>query len=381
MHISGVVAGVALIGLILGDGFETVLQPRRVTRRYRLARLYYQSIWMLWRGVALRIASSKRREAFLSIFGPLSLLTLFMIWVTGLVLGFALVQWSLALPMRAPDASPTLFTCFYMSGTTFFTLGFGDITPITTLGRMLSVVEAGLGFGFLAAMITYLPVLYQAFSQRELTISLLDARAGSPPSASEFLLRMARSGKLEGVDPFLTEWERWAADLLESHLSFPVLSFYRSQHDNQSWLAALTVILDTSALLLAEVKGINPYQSQLTFAMARHAAVDLDLVLSAPLHPIEPDRLPPVDRHRLRQSLQEAGVALHTEAEGEAKLAELRGMYEPFIGALGQRLLFSLPPVVPKQVVADNWQRSAWMQRVPGIGRLPVSRSDSDHFG
>src|SRR5262249_8204919 len=161
----------------------------------------------------------------------------------------------------------------YLSGTTFFTLGLGDVTPGAPLGRTLTVVESGLGFFFLAVVVGYLPVLYQAFSGRETTISLLDARAGSPPSAGECLLRLARSGNLAAIDAVLVGWERWAAELLESHLSFPVLSYYRSQHDNQSWLAALASILDTCAILMVEIKNANLYQAQLTFAMARHAAV------------------------------------------------------------------------------------------------------------
>ena len=113
---------------------------------------------------------------------------------------------------------------------------------------LLTVIEAGMGFGFMAVIIGYLPVLYQAFSRREVGISLLDARAGSPPSAGQLMLRLVRTDRAAGATPLLAEWERWAAELLESHLSFAVLSSYRSQHDNQSWLAALTVALDACAI-------------------------------------------------------------------------------------------------------------------------------------
>src|SRR5262249_4912734 len=158
------------------------------------------------------------------------------------------------------------------------------------LGRALAVVEAGIGFGFLAVIIGYLPALYQAFSRRETAISLLDARAGSPPTAGEFLRRLGLAGGAAAAEPLLAEWERWAAELLESHLSFPVLSFYRSQHDNQSWLSTLSTILDTCSVLLVGVKGAGAYQAQLTFAMARHAAVDLALVFRTPPLAPDPDR-------------------------------------------------------------------------------------------
>src|SRR5437762_5678806 len=162
---------------------------------------------------------------------------------------------------------------------------------MSSVSRALCVIEAGMGFAFLAVLITYLPVLYQAFSRRETTISLMDARAGSPPSAGQLLLRLARANSLDHIRTFLAQWGQWAAELLESHLSFPVLSYYRSQHDNPSWLAALTAVLDTCSFLIVGVKGHNVYQAQLTFAMARHAAVDLGLVFKTRPLPPESDRL------------------------------------------------------------------------------------------
>jgi hypothetical protein len=341
--------------------------------------MYYRATWMAWRFLARHFNPGRRRETFLSIFGPLSMLGLFATWVVLLISGFALLHWSLATPLNLPADQTDLGTYWYLSGTTFFTLGYGDVTPTGPLGRLLSVVEAGLGFGFLAVIIGYLPVLFQAFSRRETTISLLDARAGSPPSAVQLLVRLAQAQQLEAIGPFLEEWERWAAELLESHLSFPVLSYYRSQHDNQSWLATLTTILDTCALLLAAVKGKHAYQAQLTFAMARHAAVDLALVFKTPPHSPEPDRLG--ERcSRLKAALRDAGLEL---AEGEASvrhLVELRAMYEPFVGALAEFLLLALPAILPEKTTVDNWQTTAWARRAPGIGQLTLPPGADEHF-
>src|SRR5262249_37417715 len=132
----------------------------------------------------------------------------------------------------------------------FFTLGLGDVVPVTWIARMVMVAEAGIGFGFLAIVIGYLPVIYQAFSRREVIISMLDARAGSPPTALELLKRHIEDQRLEEIDSMLRDWEHWSAELLESHLSYPVLAFFRSQHDNQSWLSALTTVLDACALVM-----------------------------------------------------------------------------------------------------------------------------------
>lgn len=369
-----------LILVVLMEGFETMVLPRRVTRTLRFTRLFYRSTWTLWRAVALHLAPGKRREYFLSVFGPLSLQGLFATWVLSLILGFALLHWSFGTVPQAPEKAAGLGTYLYISGVTLFTLGYSDITPVTEAGRVLSVAEASLGFGFMAVIIGYLPVLYQAFSRREVTISLLDARAGSPPSAAQALLRLAQARNLAAVDPFLAEWERWAAEVLESHLSFPVLSYYRSQHDNQSWLAAITSILDTCALLIVAVKDNAPYQAQLTFAMARHAIVDLALVFKTPPLAPDPARLPDDRLLHLQAMLREAGLTLRDGSAVDAKLAELRAMYEPFVNALAKFFLFTLPPVVPEKVAVDNWQTSAWMRRVPGIGTLPPSGVEDEHF-
>ena len=157
-----------------------------------------------------------------------------------------------------------------------------------------------------------------------------------------------------------------------------MLSYYRSQHDNQSWLAALTAILDACALLLTGSKECRLFQAQLTFAMARHALVDLSLVFQVPPAPPDPDRLPAERLAALRQKLKSAGLELRGDAAADAKLAELRGMYEPFVNALARYLALRMPDMDPENVGVDNWQTSAWTRRTPGIGNLPVK--DGDHF-
>jgi hypothetical protein len=334
----------------------------------------------VWSTLAKYLPAGRRREALYGLFGPLSLLALLTSWVLGLMLGFALLHWSLSTPVHAPEHQPTLATYLYMSGVTFVTLGFGDVTPANTLGRVLTIAEAGMGVGFLALVIGYLPVIYQTFSRREVLIGLLDARAGSPPSAAQMFVRIARSGDMAPLDPFLAECERWSAELLESTLSFPVLSYYRSQHDNQSWLSALTAISDMSAILAVGLRGHQRFQAELTFAISRHAAVDLALVFrTRPIAP-DPDRLPSALFVILSDQLRQAGLEFEDENAAEAKLAELRGTYEPFVNALSKRFAFSLPPIVPLEIKPDNWQRSAWMKPAPEIGNLSVATTAEEHF-
>ena len=373
------VLSVFLILAILWDAFESIILPRRVTRRIRLTRIFYRSTWRPWSAIARRVRSSKRRETYLSYFGPISMLLLLSLWAFGLIVGFGLLHWAIGTVINAPERKPDLLTDLYLSGTTFFTLGFGDVTPRTLPGRALAVVESGLGFGFLALIIGYLPVLYQGFSRREVSISLMDARAGSPSSAVELLGRYGSAGKLESLTSLLHDLERWAAELLESHLSFPVLCFYRSQHDNQSWLAALVTTLDTCALVMVGVEETPAWQAELTFAMARHAAVDLAQVLNTPPAAPQPDRLPPADLERLRGMLADRGVHLHDDDQSRAELTQLRAMYEPFVNALSRFLVMPLPSWIPARSV-HNWRTSAWGQASKAVGTsAPVETGDDDH--
>jgi len=313
--------------------------------------------WALWTGVAVKLPPRPRQSA-LNAYGPLMLLSLFALWAACLIVGFALLQWGFGSHLDLVRGQPGFGADLYMSGTTFFTLGLGDVTPNDPIARILTVVEAGTGFGFLAVVIGYLPVLYQAFSRREINISLLDARAGSPPTAEELLRRHAADPI--AFERLLADWERWSAELMESHLSYPALAFYRSQHSNQSWLAALTTVLDASAFAVASLDGSVARQARLTFAIARHAVVDLAQIFLAPPREIVVDRLPPPALAHVRGMLAKAGVEVRTGDAVDQKLQELRRLYEPYVAALGARFLFTVPDFVAGAERFDNWRTSAW---------------------
>src|SRR5882672_3202798 len=360
MFISIGLIGVALIIVVLWDVFETIVLPRRVTRRFRLTRAFYRSVWIPWSAIAVRLRKSKRRVLFRSFFGPLSLLALLVLWAVTLVFGFALLHFAFGSRMGLAAGHAGFFSDLYYSGTTFFTLGLGDITPTGPAARAITVIEASVGFGLLALVIGYFPVLYQAFSRREVNISMLDARAGTPPTAAELLRRHQEGQSLESLDQLLQDWEMWAADLMESHLSYPVLCFFRSQHDNQSWLAALNSVLDTCSLVMVGIDGIPKWQAQLTFKMARHAIVDISQIFNT--SPVKQDggRLSRKDLEALRLILSECGVDLRNEEGDETTFEELRAMYEPYTHVLSRYLMMPLPGWLPKARASDNWQTSAW---------------------
>ncbi len=364
MNIVVAFLGLFLIVLILRDAFETIVLPRRVTRMIRLTSFFYIFSWFPWRAFSQKLKNIKARDTFLGFYGPLSLLLLLAIWAISLVIGFGLMEWGFQIPLSTPSIqnSSDVGTYLYMSGVTFFTLGFGDVTPGNTLGRYITVGEAGVGFGFLGLVIGYLPVIYSSFAQREIAVSMLDARAGSPPSALELIRRHATYNNLPAMEILLKDWELWSAQLLESHLSYPVLCYYRSQHENQSWVSSLTTILDVCALVLTGLEGVPRWTAWLTFAMARHTAVDLTQIFRRKPISHTHDRLPPPDMVRLRQILVEAGVPLIEGPEAEAHLLKLREMYEPYLTALSHFLLMELPAWLPADNLSENWRSTAWQQ-------------------
>jgi Ion channel len=361
MSVLEIVAGVLIVFVTLWDAFETIVLPRTVQRRFRLTRAIVRGSWLPWSMFVRTRIGSPRRDSLLAFYGPLLLFLLLGVWAVGLVFGFGLILYGLGPEhLRANDGSPGLGTAIYLSGSTLFTLGIGDVTPASPTSRAVTTIEAGTGFGFLAMVISYLPIFYQAFSRREVAISLLDARAGSPPTAVELIRRNRERVAAE----LLAEWEVWASELLESHLSYPILAFFRSQHEKQSWLAALTVILDTSALIMTGVDGMPTQQARFTFAMARHALVDLtQIFFTSPTTP-EPPRLPSEDFRSLSKRLEAAGFPLVDE-RAETELAAFRSGYEPFAFAISQRLMMDLPSWIPAKNAEDDWQSSPWDSMLP----------------
>jgi hypothetical protein len=368
MHVVATVAGLSVILIVLSDAFVTIVLPRRVNRRFSPSRLVLLVTWRSWSALArhlpggVGLEGAGRQSDFLGVFGPLALLGLVGLWAAGLVVGFALLLWGTQPPVAGAGSDGEFGTLVYLSGATFFTVGFGDVVPSSGIGRALAVIEGGTGFGFLAVVISYLPTIFGAAASREPAITLLDARAGSPPTAAGLL---SRTGHDPGALVLqLRDWEQWAADLLQTHLSYPILAFFRSQHDRQSWLAALVVILDVSALVRVGIttdgRPIPTGQARLTFAMARHVAGDLCQILDAPPRLPTGDRLTLADRELLRRLLAAHGVELAQPDRAWQHLAAMRALYEPYVSALAERTLLTLPPWVPAPDASDDWQTTAW---------------------
>lgn len=372
------IAGIVCLWVVLLDAFQTIILPRRASGRFRLTRIFYISTWYPWRFVVHRFSDSRRREAMLGYYGPFSLIILLVVWAALMVVGFGSLFYSMGSPFHDAAQPVSFRSDLYVSGTTIFTLGLGDVTPLNARARALVILESGTGLGFLAVVMGYFPVLYSAFSRREVSISLLDARAGTPPTAAELIRRQSHDGADQSLSVLLVEWERWSAELLESHISYPQLCYFRSQHNNQSWLSALTAILDATALLISGIQGQEARQAQLTFAMARHAVVDLVQVFS--LQPVldAADRLPPERYQKLYDMLCQGGVRVCRDNLSSHRLREMRTLYEGYAEALSQYLSMPLPPWIADQPHKDNWQTVAKLRAQSEAANPPAS-SEEEH--
>ena len=350
--------GACLVVVVLQDAFEVMLLPRRVQRRVRFMGFYFRLTWAVWKRLAVRLALGRGRESMLSHFGPLSMLGLFSTWTFALIIGFGLLEWTLQPATSVPGGGSPLFEQLYMSGITFFTLGYGDVTPHSGSARLVAVMEAGTGLGFIAVVIGYLPVLYQLFSRREAHVIQLDGRAGSPPTAVAMLCRHAEADGLGKLDELLREWEVWGSELLESHLSYPMLAYYRSQHDNQSWLGAMAAVMDCCALILVGVKELSPLQARMTFSMARQVVVEMARSFAiSPSRYDGGDRLPEAAYQRMEAAFAQAGLEWEGGPEAKTALQALRATYEPLLDGLAQHLLLMLPGWVSDDTTADHWER------------------------
>src|SRR5579862_4408339 len=362
-------AGAFLIATVLWEAFETIVLPQRTLRQLRLARIFYVATWRLWLFLSRAVRRSRQREIFLALFGPLAVLMLLVMWGVALIIGFALIDWTIR-DQFSLSAPMGIAGWIYYSGASFFTVGANDISARTMAARFLTIAEAGIGFGFLAVTITYLPVLYGAFSRRERNISMLDARAGSPPTALELLRNYSRGDSWKDLERFLGDWEGWAADLLETHMSYPLLGFFRSQHHNQSWVGSLVAILDACSWMLAAAEDFPERQTQLTFAMCRHALVDLAQVFH-----VSPEWSPkrPITAQVYAQLVEQLGgscLRIKDSAARREHLEALVGAYEPFAHALAARFALALPDWIPKSGSKQNWSTSAWGPVQPEVLKM-----------
>jgi hypothetical protein len=343
----------ALLALMLSEFFVVFLLPRRVKRDPRIARGLLRVLWRPWRALALRLPRSSADE-LLGIFGPLGLLAMLGILSAGVIISFSGLHWADG-SQFGTDGVGDFGDDLYFAAGAFFSAT-TPLAPTDGLGKVLQVAEAASGFGVIFIAIGYLPALFQAFSRRETAVAQLDPRAGSPPSAGALLERSGKRGGWKELDEYLREWETWAAELMETHLSYPILGYFRSQHVNQNWLAAMTTVTDACAYAMAYGPEEAVNAAALTFAICRHALADLAYTFRTGKVSYAPDRLTDENLAELRSRLEGSGLHAEEREQARRRLAELRESYEPNAIALSVLLALPLPAWLPGEDARENWR-------------------------
>ncbi len=321
--------GIVLIAWTLLDVFRTLVMPRAARGRVRLSRILFRTMWRPWRWIGVRRKTVQARERVLATAAPFFFFVLLVGWVSLALLGYALILWSPAFVDGMGPGGDSFGNALYVSGTSLFTLG--SVGGITGWTRAIVVAEGATGLGLFAVVIAYLPVLYQAFNRREVGVLLLDARAGSPPSGPELLHRMGSAGVASSLHGLFAEWERWVADVLESHMSYPLLTLFRSPHDNTSWVTSLGSVLDAATLLLTAVEDEPDERAILLYGTGVHAVEDLFYYFRLT------ERETVIQRDEFEDVLgdmKDDGFAVRPLDDAFARFTEKRAKYAPRLDAL-----------------------------------------------
>ncbi len=342
------ISGIILVGAVLHDVFQGVVVPRWSSRSGRIAPWLIDKLWPLWRNMANRKREGDAREDFLGTYAPLALMLMLVVWVSVLVLGYGLIFW--ALRYHFEPQLHSFGEALYVAGVTTLTIGFGDYAPEDMMSRIFTLVAGASGLAIFALVISLLFTLYSAFERREVLSLGLDARAGSPPSGVALLENYSKLDMLDNLPRFFEQWEEWSAQVLQSHIAYPLLPFFRSSHDNESWIAALGAVLDSATLLITTVApcgkcGRCPIGSaQLMFRMGTHTVVDLSHWFG---FRFDEDENAPVGVERsefdkARERLSRAGFALRDADESWAQFSHHRAQYAAGLNEMAKH--FAAPP-------------------------------------
>ncbi len=334
-----IVAGLAILFVVLQDAFRVVVMPRP-HYGFGVGKVLLLIAWRVWRPLGTRLRSVGRRESMLGAFAPLALLVLLTFWVVGLVLGYGLLVHALRDELRPVPAD--FGTALYVTGTSLLTLGFGDIVPTGFAARVVILVTAASGPALVGLVLSLLFSLYASYQRREALITTLDARAGAPPSGVRLLETYAALDMVGDLPALFAEWERWTAEVLDSHLAYPPLAFFRSSHDSESWISALGAVLDAATLVLSSVERVPGGAAQLLYDIGVHAVEDLTHYFRL-THEHE-IAVEPAEFADAIAGLAAAGYALRAPDEAWRAFSELRSRYAGPLNTLARE--WATPPAM-----------------------------------
>ena len=245
------IIGIALIVYTLCDGFSFILMTRKTTNRSAFSMWIERIYWRIIRSLLRRIKSPKIRDRIFTAYAPMVVLTLLVTWAMSLIYGFALLSWSFGEQLNGTSSEPTFAEYFYLSGVTFSTLGYGDLSPAETFGQIFSLIEVGSGYSFIAMIIGYIPTITSLYTERELGLLRIEMQTGPCFTAPGALYRYIPGRDMLKINGFLSECNDWLLKLYLSHVCYPVLCYQRYNLDSVNWLKGVTVLVDLSAISLA----------------------------------------------------------------------------------------------------------------------------------
>jgi ion channel len=335
------IAGIVVAGAILSDVFLTVVVPRRAPRTGRFlrpSRYVMVNAWALFKWIGLRFNSNDRREALFGGFGAFAVMSLLVNWVAGLVIGYGLILDALHDQVKPPPEN--LGASLYFAGTALLTLGFGDYVAMSGWARLLTLIAAATGLSIFAAVLTLLFTLYASFQRREVAVVVLEAGAGAPPSGVTLLETYALAHILQDLPRVFETWQAWAAEVLDSHLAYPVLAYFRSSHDNDSWISSLGAVMDAATLVLTTIEDGPKGWAKLSRAVGAHCLEDLVQYFRLPDEPEVG-----VERWEFDEAcrrLSRAGFLLRDADQAWSDFSRLRQEYAGRVNALARH--WASPP-------------------------------------
>jgi hypothetical protein len=353
MLVFELLVGVVLVGVVLFDVFESVVLPRRTGSLLRLAPHLLLFLWPAWRWIGSRMQPAWRREDFLGTFAPFTIVLLLALWFTALILGFGLILHALQDEVRPPIDDYE--TAFYLAGTSLFTIGFGDVVATAAPARVVVLLAGASGLTIVALVIALAFNLYASFARREVLVLVLDSRAGVPPSGVTMLETYGRHRIVDELGTTFSHFELWTAEMLDSHLAYPILPFFRSSHDGQSWVSALGAVLDAATLLTTVIPEDCGEQSQLLrksrasaemmYSIGCHALVDLTHFRFFRARLDLTSQGPDIERSEFESACQQLAKAGYPTSCSEASwqaFAKRRAVYATRLNLLAR--YFATPP-------------------------------------
>ena len=337
--------GLIIVLTVFYDLFQTVVLPRPAVRKIQLAPRLVRPMWLVWRWVSLRTTRLDRSEARLAAFGPLSLFSLFLLWAVALILGYALIVDGLRAEFRPPPAD--FQTSIYISASTLVPLAYGDFVPEGGAARLLIVIESATGVGIAALAITLLFSLYESFRAREELVVSLDAMAGAPPSGVHILETAADHNMRTELNNTFDEWRKWSAMVLESHLAYPLLIYFRSSHDNEAWVNSFGAVMDAAVLVMSTVDSESEGSAHLMFTVGNHLVEDMTWVFK-----FDTSNDAIVEKQEYLEAVQRLKKSGYHVADVEAgwkRFVELRVKYAETINHMAQQLA-----ITPAQWIGDR---------------------------